>query len=225
MEITRTRRAGQTASRRRSYYFVTTLIAEHRIWGCVAADAALPAYRPIRSAQLVLHPVTTSAPPHILRRTRSGRHLPDLSDPAIRMRGAVSTTTRWAAANSWSKKPAGGSRLNDRLSLAAEALRGFVVMLDFFGQLLDPFRVDFLGAINQFFAGLLIALDHLVQTLFSDVVSTLAFVLHVPFSTRSRFLWLNRRAAERFRPQREQSSRQRQSSQCQPSWLRLIFRP
>src|SRR5437868_5424715 len=96
--------------------------------------------------------------------------------------------------------PARSAALNDKLFLAHEAVRGFLVTLDFLGQFLDSFRIDLLGAIDQFFSGLLVALDDLVETLFGDVVSALTFVLHVPFSTHSRFLWLNRRAAERFRP-------------------------
>jgi len=96
--------------------------------------------------------------------------------------------------------PARSAALNDKLFLADEAVRGFLVTLDFLGQFLDSFRIDLLGAIDQFFSGLLVALDDLVETLFGDVVSALTFVLHVPFSTHSRFLWLNRRAAERFRP-------------------------
>ena len=62
------------------------------------------------------------------------------------------------------------------------------------GQFLDGFRIDFLRA-SITFRRLFIALNNLVQTLFGDVVSALA---RSPCANSA--LWLNRSAAERFRP-------------------------
>jgi hypothetical protein len=45
--------------------------------------------------------------------------------------------------------PARSAALNDKLFLADEAVRGFLVTLDFLGQFLDSFRIDLLGAIDQ----------------------------------------------------------------------------
>jgi hypothetical protein len=68
----------------------------------------------------------------------------------------------------------------DRLFLADDALRGFVIMLNFLGQFLDSFRIEFFSArSNQFFSRLFVALNNLAQILFDDVVSALVFVLHV----------------------------------------------
>ena len=82
----------------------------------------------------------------------------------------------------------------DRLFLADDALGGFLIMLNLLGQFLESFGFIFSGN-RSLFRRLFIALDNFVQTLFGDVVSALACspcAISPP--------WLNRSAAERFRP-------------------------
>jgi hypothetical protein len=67
----------------------------------------------------------------------------------------------------------------DRLFLADDALRGFLIMLNFLGQFLDSLRIDFSRRDRSVFRRLFVALNNLAQILFGDVVSALAFVLHV----------------------------------------------